>query len=49
MKDELGITHERAVDRYRWLIWHLGACNAIYGLMRRSELAETGGYGSKGA
>lgn len=45
MNDGLGITQHRPLDRYRRLIWNLEWCNAIYGVMRREAIAETGGYG----
>lgn len=45
MDDALDVSQDRAIDRYRSLIWRLENCNAIYGLMRRELLQGTGGYG----
>ena len=46
MDDALAIGQSRPIDRYRWLIWRLENCNAIYGLMRCEQLKGTGGYGA---
>jgi glycosyltransferase involved in cell wall biosynthesis len=43
MKDGLDVRHPRAIDRYLHVIWTLTVCNAIYGVIRRSAVAATGG------
>ena len=41
MEDELDLDQVRPVDRYVSLIWKLTVCNAIYGVMRLSEVRQT--------
>lgn len=42
MPDRIDTRGMTTLERYRYIIWHLGICNMVYGLFRRSSLSKTG-------
>jgi len=44
MTDQIDTRGEKPIARFRHIIWELGWCNMVYGVIRREALAQTGRF-----